>query len=125
MKKIAVPVLNGNLSSHFGHCETFAFFNVEDNQIKEVIELEAPEHQPGSFPKWVAAQGATDVIAGGIGPSAVQLFEQYGVNVYIGAPSMPIRELVTDFLQNKLELNVNLCHHPRDGHGHGHHHHGN
>ena len=35
-----------------------------------------PEHRPGVYPRWVAALGVTDVIAGGIGQRAIDLFNE-------------------------------------------------
>ena len=37
-KKIAIPMENGALCAHFGHCQTFAIVNVEKNSITEVRE---------------------------------------------------------------------------------------
>ncbi|MCK9290525.1 MAG: NifB/NifX family molybdenum-iron cluster-binding protein [Bacteroidales bacterium] len=117
MKKIAVPVVSGKLSAHFGHCKHFAIAKVENKKIIHIEEFEAPEHQPGSYPGWVAEQGVTDVIAGGIGPKAVELFNQFGINVFIGAPSLPVQQIIEDFLYDRLELNANLCDHT-DGRHH-------
>lgn len=126
MKKIiAIPLENGILSAHFGRCQAFAFVHVENNVIKNVEVLETPEHQPGSFPRFVAANGATDVIAGGMGPQAISLFNQAGINVFIGAPVDTPEQLVNDFLSGKLLLNANYCdhdHHDHHDHHHGHHH---
>ena len=47
--KIAVPIANGVLSMHFGHCEAFAIVNV-DAESKTIVETEkaaAPPHEPG------------------------------------------------------------------------------
>jgi predicted Fe-Mo cluster-binding NifX family protein len=68
----------------------------------------------------VSWNGATDVIAGGMGNQAVNLFNGFGINVFVGAPVRPAEELVRDFLDGKLSLNANYCDHP-DGH-HDHHH---
>lgn len=76
------------LSAHFGHCQAFAFVDVENNAITNITMMDPPEHQPGTFPKWVAANGATDVIAGGMGPMAVNLFNEAGINVFVGAPKI-------------------------------------
>ena len=81
--------------------------------------MDPPEHQPGTFPKWVAANGATDVIAGGMGPMAVNLFNEAGVNVFVGAPADTAENLVNQFLAGKLSLNANYCNQD-DEHGHGH-----
>ena len=118
-KKIAIPMENGLLSAHFGHCQTFAFVTVENNEITELKELIPPEHVPGLYPKWVAQFGVTDVIAGGMGEQAIMLFNQQNINVFVGAPMKPVKELVMDFLANKLNLSANYCNHDE------HHEHGN
>jgi predicted Fe-Mo cluster-binding NifX family protein len=123
MKKIIAIPLEGNLlSEHFGHCQSFAYVNVENNQITNITMMEPPEHQPGTFPRWVASNGATDVIAGGMGPKAVDLFTEAGVNVFVGAPKDNPTNLVNNFLAGKLTLSANYCDHHGEGNGdaHGH-----
>jgi len=122
-KKIAIPLEGNVLSAHFGHCEAFAFVEVEDNEIKNITVLDPPEHQPGTFPRFVAAQGATDVIGGGMGNRAIELFKEASVNVFIGAPIDKPEKLVIDFLSGKLKLNANYCDHGGEGHEHTHGHH--
>ena len=112
MKKIiAIPLENGVLCAHFGHCEQFAIVNVENNVITEIKEVIPPEHIPGLYPRWVAEFGVTDVIAGGMGQQAILLFNQQNINAFVGAPVKPAKELVNDFLTNKLNLSANYCNH--------------
>ncbi len=110
-KKIAIPLENGVLCAHFGHCQTFAFVNIENNIITEIKELTPPEHVPGLYPKWVAQFGVTDVIAGGMGQQAIMLFNQQNINAFVGAPIKTAKDLVTDFIANKLDLSANYCNH--------------
>jgi predicted Fe-Mo cluster-binding NifX family protein len=112
MKKIiAIPMENGVLCAHFGHCQQFAIVEVNGNTIESVKEVTPPEHQPGLYPKWVAGFGTTDVIAGGMGQHAVQLFNDQNINVFVGAPIKGAHELVGDFLNGNLSLNANYCNH--------------
>ena len=110
-KRIAIPVANNMLSEHFGHCQAFAFVDVENDIITEITTMDPPEHTPGSFPKWVAANDATDVIAGGMGHKAVNLFNEAGVNVFVGAPVDTPTNLVNQFLADELTLSANYCSH--------------
>lgn len=111
MKKIAIPVSNGILSQHFGHSQHFALYEVSNGEIKNQIILNAPPHQPGLLPKWLKEKGATDILAGGMGQRAIDLFNQSGINVYVGVPSKSADEIVIDFLDGKLTTNENLCDH--------------
>jgi predicted Fe-Mo cluster-binding NifX family protein len=110
-KKIAIPLENGQLCSHFGHCEQFAILETENNQITTEIFITPPPHEPGLLPAWIAEKGVTDVIAGGIGQKAIVLFNEQKINVFVGAPVKSPKELVIDFLNNKLDVGANYCDH--------------
>jgi predicted Fe-Mo cluster-binding NifX family protein len=114
--KIALPVAEGKLCMHFGHCQFFAL--VEVDQDKKVIlntkMLTPPAHAPGVIPPWVAQQGASCVIVGGIGGRAIQLFEQAGVKVITGAPPETPEKLVAAFLNGTLATGDNVCDHGPD-----------
>jgi len=118
-KRIAIPMAGNMLSEHFGHCQQFAYVDVENNVITNIVMLDPPEHQPGTYPRWVADNGATDVTAGGMGPMAVNLFNEAGVNVFVGAPLDTATNLVNNFLADRLTLSANYCDHHGD-HEHAH-----
>ena len=109
--KIAIPVSNHRLCAHFGHCDEFAVIETEDGKIVNESSLAPPLHQPGILPGWLASQGITHVIAGGMGQRAIILFEQQGIQIMVGAVSKTARELVEDFLNNRLATGVNACDH--------------
>ncbi|MEN8203020.1 MAG: NifB/NifX family molybdenum-iron cluster-binding protein [Bacteroidota bacterium] len=111
MKHIAIPTTDGQLDAHFGHCKQFALVEVENNEIKEISYLDAPPHQPGLLPPWLAERGATDIIAGGMGQRAIQLFIQSGINVFVGAPKLSVEELINGFLDGSLTFAANYCDH--------------
>ncbi len=110
-KRFAIPIENGELCAHFGHCEKFALVDVIDNNIQQSSELTPPEHQPGLYPRWIAQHGVTDVIAGGIGQKAIVLFNEQKINVHVGAPVSDPASLVKAFLEGSLELSGNYCDH--------------
>jgi predicted Fe-Mo cluster-binding NifX family protein len=110
-KKIAIPVENGRLTLHFGHCSHFAIVHVENNTIVDTELIAAPPHQPGLLPAWLAERGADMIIAGGIGQRAIDLFRQRNIDVCYGASQKTPEELVHDYLQNRLETDGNKCDH--------------
>jgi predicted Fe-Mo cluster-binding NifX family protein len=111
-KKIAIPVdENGILDGHFGHCKYFALLNVEGDTILSQEKVVPPPHEPGILPKWLAEKGATDVIAGGMGHKAIQIFNYNNVNVFVGAPQLSANELAEGFLQQTIEFTANYCDH--------------
>lgn len=119
MKKcIAIPMADGVLCAHFGHCEQFAIIETEDGKIVNETSVTPPPHEPGLLPPWLAEKGVTDVIAGGMGQRAIMIFNQQMINVFVGAPTKPAKELVNDFLNENLSLTANYCNH--DDHHHNH-----
>jgi predicted Fe-Mo cluster-binding NifX family protein len=46
-----------------------------------------------------------------MGQKAIHLFNEQNINTFVGAPVKTARELVEDFLANKLELTANYCDH--------------
>lgn len=110
-KKIAIPATNGVLNAHFGHTQQLAIFELVNNQVVNESILDAPPHEPGLLPKLLSENGVTDVIAGGMGAKAIQLFQSAGVNVFIGAPQLPVRNLVDGFINKTIAYSANYCDH--------------
>ncbi|MCF8229950.1 MAG: NifB/NifX family molybdenum-iron cluster-binding protein [Bacteroidales bacterium] len=110
-RKIAIPLSQGIMAAHFGHCEQFALFEIEDKSIASKEVVNPPAHEPGVFPLWLKQQNVDDVIAGGMGQKAINLFLQNKINVYVGAPQKEAEELVLDLLHDNLQAGENLCDH--------------
>jgi len=111
--RIAIPLAQGRLCPHFGHCEEFALVDV-DSQTKEianVTKLQPPAHQPGVLPAWLSEQMAKVIIAGGMGRRAQQLFAQNGIEVVVGASPESPEALVSAYLDGRLETGDNICDH--------------
>jgi len=113
LMKIAIPVTGGVLSAHFGHCEQFALFTVDETSrtLGDRVLLPAPPHEPGMLPRWLHEQGATVIIAGGMGARAQGLFAQAGVQVVVGAPVAAPEAVAQDFLDGTLRPGANICDH--------------
>jgi len=109
--KIAIPMANGKLTAHFGHCQEFALVEVEGNEISKKEMLVPPPHEPGVLPNWLHELGADVIIAGGMGQRAVGLFQERGIKVVTGAPALTPEEIVNSYLNNTLMTGSNLCDH--------------
>ena len=109
--KFAIPMADGKLTAHFGHCKEFAIVEVDDKVIKKVESVEPPPHEPGVLPRWLHEMGTNVVIAGGMGQRAVQLFQENDIEVVVGAPTLPPEDLVTQYLNNSLTTGSNVCDH--------------
>lgn len=111
--RIAIPVAGGRLAQHFGHCEQFALFDIDNDQktITGRQFLDAPPHQPGLLPAWLADRGTNVVIAGGMGQRAQSLFSESGITVVIGASSVEPETIVGEWMEGSLRTGDNICDH--------------
>ena len=107
--KIAIPLENGILSQHFGHCEGFYIATVEGGKITKSELLPSPEHSEGAFPTFLADNNVNVIIAGGMGPRAVNLFNQFNIDVYAGATAKKPEELVNNLINGSLEITGASC----------------
>jgi ATP-binding protein involved in chromosome partitioning len=110
-KVIVIPVSEGKLSSHFGHCKQFVFIEIQNGKIAKTEMLFPPAHEPGVLPRWLNEQGADIVIAAGIGEQAQQLLEKSGIEVIIGAPMDSPASLTKQYLSGTLVTGASVCDH--------------
>jgi predicted Fe-Mo cluster-binding NifX family protein len=110
-KLFAVPTEQGKLCAHFGHCEKFAIVETEGQKIIKEELISPPVHQPGVYPAFLAEQGVSVIISGGMGQKAQQLFAQNNIEVCIGVNSELPKNLVEQYLNNELQTGQNLCDH--------------
>ncbi len=110
-RRIAVPVENGILSGHFGHAHEFALIEVKNNIIVKEELLVPPPHEPGVLPRWLGEMGATDILAGGMGQQAIQLFLSNNINVFVGVATKSAKELAQDLINDNLQSGANYCSH--------------
>lgn len=111
--RIAIPLAEGLLTMHFGHCEELALIDVDPEQ-KSILKQEtvkAPPHAPGLLPKWLQERGANLVIAGGMGARAQQLFAENQIEVIVGVSSDKPVTVVERYLAGRLVSGPNVCDH--------------
>ena len=117
MKKIALACednngLNGQVSQHFGRCPSYVIVDVEGNEIKKTDIISNPyyeNHVPGMVPKFISEQGVHVMIAGGMGPRAIDMFSNYGIQVVTGAIGN-VGNVLKAYLQGEIS-GVEPCKH--------------
>ncbi len=111
--RIAIPLADGRLAMHFGHCERFALIDA-DAETREILkreEITAPPHEPGLLPRWLGERGANMIIAGGMGSRAQGLFAERGIRVVTGASADSPERVVQAYLDGTLVTGDNVCDH--------------
>lgn len=107
--KIAVASNNKLVTEHFGHCENFNIYEVEGCNIVSHKSIPNPGHRPGFLPNFLNDMGVSVVISGGMGSGAVDIFNEKGIEVIIGARGNA-DIVVMDYIQGKLKSTGSICH---------------
>lgn len=106
--KIAVAVEERKVSDHFGHCEGFHIFKVENGQILDNQLIPNPGHRPGFLPRFLKENNVDVIIAGGMGEMAQRLFQEREIEVVVGAKGVS-EEVVNEYLKGKLKSTGSVC----------------
>ena len=93
MKRIALACednkgLDGQISQHFGRCPYYLLVDIEGDEIKNTNIVDNPyysNHVPGKVPQFISEQGVNVMVAGGMGPRAIDMFTSLGIGVATGA----------------------------------------
>lgn len=112
MRTIAVPIMAGSFSSHFGGADAFALYRVDPStgEVSDRRLITPPEHGRGIFPMWLRSLGADVVLAGGMGPRASGILAQHGIEVVLGVQGTDPDAVVRQFLEGTLVATGEPCH---------------
>jgi len=125
MKRIALACeddqgLDGQMSQHFGRCPYYLIVDVEGDEIKKTDSIDNPyynNHVPGMVPQFINEQRANVMIAGGMGPRAIDMFSNLGMEVVTGAIGN-VGNILQAYLSGEIS-GVEPCEHDYPG-GHNH-----
>lgn len=107
--RIAVASEKDTVTEHFGHCINFNIFDVEDDKIVKSESIMNPGHKPGFLPLFLHEQGINVIIAGGMGGGAVDIFNQKGIEVILGATGLA-KDAASQYIKGELETKGSICH---------------
>jgi len=109
MIKIAVASENEIVTEHFGHCVNFNIFEAENDQIIKSESIPNPGHKPGFLPNYLNDMGVNVVISGGMGGGAIDIFNEKGIEVIVGATGNA-KATAEAYLQGSLKSTGSVCH---------------
>lgn len=119
--KIAIASEGNMVTEHFGHCENFNIFEVDNDQIVKSESIPNPGHKPGFLPNFLNDIGVNVIISGGMGAGAIDIFNEKGIKVITGARGQA-QDVAKAYLQGILQSSGSVCqehqHHDHDGCGH-------
>jgi len=113
--RLAIARTGNEASQHFGHCDNFMIYDIEDNKIVNQSILQNPGHVPGALPPFLHEHGVKVVIAGGMGERAREIFTANDIQTITGLNGS-VEEVLNAYLSNTLEASNETCDH--EGHDH-------
>ncbi len=106
---IAVASEGTKVTEHFGHCENFNIYSIQDNKIVSKKSVANPGHRPGFLPNFLHDLGVNVIISGGMGGGAIDIFLSKKIEVVTGARGQSDRA-VEDYLTGDLISDNSICH---------------
>lgn len=109
--KIALPSRGDMIDSHFGHCEYFTVFTVDDTTIlsKEVVPSAEGCGCKSDIASVLADMGVSMMLAGNMGDGAVNVLNHSGINVIRGCEGN-IDDIAAAWLSGSLKDSGDSCH---------------
>jgi len=107
MIKIVIPTnsnkgLDDKVAEHFGRCNTYTFLD-EEGKVIEIID-NTSEHMGGSGlpPELMRKHGADILFCKDLGPKALGLCKELGIEVYVGQAET-VKDIFKMWRNNKLK----------------------
>ena len=114
--KIAVTYENGQIFQHFGHCENFKVYDVEDGKITGSRVENAAGSGHGALAGFLKGMGVDTLICGGIGGGAKMALADSGIRLF-GGVSGDADAACEALLSDRLVYNADVQCSGHEGHG--------
>lgn len=118
MIKIAIPTRDEQVDNHFGHCDHYTLFTI--NNQKQIIGKESLASPEGcgcksNIASILEEKGITLMLAGNMGEGAKNVLNSHHINVIRGCKGS-IEEVVKQYLSGFIYDSGESCHQHEDGH---------
>ncbi|KYK21961.1 dinitrogenase iron-molybdenum cofactor biosynthesis protein [Thermoplasmatales archaeon SG8-52-4] len=105
--KICIPTmgdngLNNHVGEHFGRVPTYTIVDLDTNEVKVIPNTSEHMGGQGYPPEIMAREGVNTMVCQGLGRRAITMFEEMGIDVYIGA-FVTVKDAIDDFKQGRLQ----------------------
>ncbi|MCU0378218.1 MAG: NifB/NifX family molybdenum-iron cluster-binding protein [Bacteroidales bacterium] len=120
--KIALPTRGNFIDDHFGHCDSYTVFKINENdeiESRETIRAETGCGCKSGIAAVLKEKGVEVMLAGNMGDGAVNVLQRHDIAVFRGCRG-DVTEVTMAFLRGELnDSGVSCSHHHGEG-GHGH-----
>lgn len=113
--KVCVPSMGNSgleeeVSLHFGRASTFTIVNLENDDVKVLPNTSEHMGGFGKPPETMIREGVNVMLCSGLGPRAIAMFEEYGIEVYVGAAGT-VKDAIDSWKNGQLQMatDENAC----------------
>ncbi|HNW69431.1 MAG TPA: NifB/NifX family molybdenum-iron cluster-binding protein [Bacteroidales bacterium] len=109
--KVAVPTRNGQVDDHFGHCEYYTIFTIENGKVEKEETMKSPEGCgcKSNVAPMLAQMGVGVMLAGNMGMGALGVLNYNGIEVFRGC-SGDVHDLIKAYLEETITDSGESCH---------------
>ncbi len=105
--KIVIPTnnkkgLDDKIAEHFGRCQTYTFLNEKGRIIEIIDNISAHGSGQGLPPELMKKYGANVLLCRDIGPRAINLCQELGIDVYV-YQTETVKDIFKLWQDNKLK----------------------
>jgi predicted Fe-Mo cluster-binding NifX family protein len=113
--KVCVPTMGDKgleeiVSGHFGRAPTFTIVDLETNDVRIVPNKSEHMGGMGKPPEKLVQEGVHVMLCSGLGPRAINMFENYGIEVFVGAQGT-VRDTIELWRAGRMQMatDENAC----------------
>lgn len=108
--KIALPSCGDQIDNHFGHCEYFTVYTVNEKEIvsQEIVPSAVGCGCKSNIASVLAEKNVTLMLAGNMGDGAVNVLKNAGIKVVRGCEGN-LKDVVLAWLSGSLEDSGDSC----------------
>jgi len=104
--KIVIPTedkegLNSKVAEHFGRCNYYIFLD-EEGRVIEIVDNTSKHSNFNLPPELIKNHGADVLLCRGIGPKALDLCKQFGIDVYV-LESKTVKEIFEKWKKGEIK----------------------
>ncbi len=110
--KIAIPTRGNNVDDHFGHCEAYTVYTIDENhniEKQETLPSPAGCGCKSNIASVLQNAGVGIMLAGNMGDGALNVLNFHGIDVYRGCIG-DVNEVVKAFLKVQVIDSGQGCH---------------
>jgi len=108
--KIALPSRGNKIDDHFGHCEQFTVYTIDNKQITATENVPSPNGCgcKSNIASVLASMGVTIVLAGNMGEGAVNVLKTSGIDVVRGCAG-DTKQVALEWIAGNVVDNKIVC----------------